>query len=201
MYRLLSIFFEKEIKNGTSPQYFCFFLFSVFLSFQQSCDVFCRKKKRRMHRKVHTILSRTAGLNGTAVYLQEPLQEPLLRTFYKQTYFGYQRTQRRRNTREALFVCVKPPTSSPPTSRAHLLGTELRYVLKETRYLVDCRERRASGGEEWFPSELGLCVNMPVGESNFDRLTKSALKWRPESAERTAWAQVFFSLLTQARYL
>lgn len=41
---------------------------------------------------------------------------------------------------------------------------------------------------------------MPVGENNFDRLTKNALKWRPESAERTAWAQVFFSLLTQARY-
>ncbi len=41
---------------------------------------------------------------------------------------------------------------------------------------------------------------MPVGENNFDRLSKNALKWRPESAERTAWAQVLFSLLTQARY-
>ncbi|CBJ31052.1 hypothetical protein Esi_0231_0003 [Ectocarpus siliculosus] len=42
---------------------------------------------------------------------------------------------------------------------------------------------------------------MPVGENNFDRLAKSALRWRPESAERTAWMQVFFSLLTQASSL
>lgn len=41
---------------------------------------------------------------------------------------------------------------------------------------------------------------MPVGESNFERLKSGALKWHPESAERAAWAQVFFSLLTQARY-
>ena len=43
-------------------------------------------------------------------------------------------------------------------------------------------------------------LNMAVGENNFDRLKANALDWRPESAERIAWAQVFLSLLTQARY-
>lgn len=42
---------------------------------------------------------------------------------------------------------------------------------------------------------------MPVGHNNYDRLKHNALKWRPESAERVAWAQVLFSLLTQARYV
>ncbi|CAN0056613.1 unnamed protein product [Ascophyllum nodosum] len=42
---------------------------------------------------------------------------------------------------------------------------------------------------------------MAVGENNFDRLKANALDWRPESAERIAWAQVFLSLLTQASSL
>lgn len=42
---------------------------------------------------------------------------------------------------------------------------------------------------------------MTVGVNNFDRLKEDALKWRPESAERVAWAQVFLSLLTQTRYI
>ncbi|CAM9301587.1 unnamed protein product [Chrysoparadoxa australica] len=41
---------------------------------------------------------------------------------------------------------------------------------------------------------------MTVGVSNFERLRKDAVSWleNPANAERSAWAQVFFSLLTQA---
>jgi hypothetical protein len=38
---------------------------------------------------------------------------------------------------------------------------------------------------------------MPVGESNYDRIKKDALKWRPENIERSAWFQVILAVLTQ----
>lgn len=54
--------------------------------------------------------------------------------------------------------------------------------------------------EAKFAEELRV-VGMPVGENTFDGLRKYILRWPPESAERAAWAQVFCSLLTQARYI
>ncbi|CAM9928944.1 unnamed protein product [Discosporangium mesarthrocarpum] len=42
---------------------------------------------------------------------------------------------------------------------------------------------------------------MAVGVNNFDNLKEEALRWSLKSVERTAWVQIFFSLLTQASSL